>query len=178
MSMTRTSSGCAAPTAAAFLHAVRIRAPGADHRLGSELRGTWRHGASNGTGRSGRKQPWWRGQELLRFDGIDEPLLLIPLGACEKLRGPTAGGEPGMGVDRARKGERRRAGHPRIHPLARGAASRPAWSARNRRFEQWRAKPACSFKNEKERHLWRQSETMLRIAQSREPNRAGRTATG
>ena len=46
------------------------------------------------------------------------------------------------------------------------------------RFEQWRAKPAVHFKSEKERHLWRQSETMLRIAQSREPNRPGRYGNG
>src|SRR5438445_10807175 len=39
-------------------------------------------------------------------------------------------------------------------------------------FEQWRTKPPVRFRDEKERHLWRQSETMLRIAQSREPNRA------
>jgi GH15 family glucan-1,4-alpha-glucosidase len=45
-------------------------------------------------------------------------------------------------------------------------------------FEKWRAKPAVHFTNEKERHLWRQSETMLRIAQSREPNRQGRHGNG
>jgi GH15 family glucan-1,4-alpha-glucosidase len=45
-------------------------------------------------------------------------------------------------------------------------------------FEQWRARPPVHFRNEKERHLWRQSETMLRIAQSREPNRPGRHGNG
>src|SRR6185437_2101759 len=45
-------------------------------------------------------------------------------------------------------------------------------------FEQWRAKPAVHFRNDQERHLWRQSETMLRIAQSREPNRADRHGNG
>ena len=39
-------------------------------------------------------------------------------------------------------------------------------------------KPSIRFANEKERHLWRQSETMLRIAQSREPNRPGRYGHG
>ncbi len=38
-------------------------------------------------------------------------------------------------------------------------------------LEQWRVKPAFQFANEQQRHLWRQSEVMLRIAQSREPNR-------
>src|SRR5207253_10920592 len=46
------------------------------------------------------------------------------------------------------------------------------------RFEQWRVKPAIHFASEKERHLWRQSETMLRIAHSREPNRPGRYGNG
>jgi GH15 family glucan-1,4-alpha-glucosidase len=45
-------------------------------------------------------------------------------------------------------------------------------------FEKWRATPSVHFASEKERHLWRQSETMLRIAQSREPNRADRHGNG
>ena len=45
-------------------------------------------------------------------------------------------------------------------------------------LEKWRAKPKLRFQNDKERHLWRQSETMLRIAQSREPNRADRHGNG
>lgn len=41
-------------------------------------------------------------------------------------------------------------------------------------FEAWRMQPKVHFKSEAERHLWRQSETYLRIAQSREENRPGR----
>jgi len=37
-------------------------------------------------------------------------------------------------------------------------------------LEHWRVKPAVDFTGEQERHLWRQSEVMLRMAQSREPN--------
>ncbi len=44
--------------------------------------------------------------------------------------------------------------------------------------EHWRVKPAVHFANDKELHLWRQSEIMLRIAQSREPNRPGRNGNG
>ncbi len=44
--------------------------------------------------------------------------------------------------------------------------------------EQWRAKPRVVFASENERHLWRQSEMMLRIAQCREPNRPGRNGNG
>jgi GH15 family glucan-1,4-alpha-glucosidase len=46
------------------------------------------------------------------------------------------------------------------------------------RFGQWRAKPKVHFKSAQERHLWRQSEAMLRIAQSREPNHSGRYGNG
>ncbi|MGB6192390.1 MAG: glycoside hydrolase family 15 protein [Terracidiphilus sp.] len=45
-------------------------------------------------------------------------------------------------------------------------------------IEQWRVKPAFQFASEKQRHLWRQSEIMLRIAQSREPNHRGENAMG
>jgi GH15 family glucan-1,4-alpha-glucosidase len=45
-------------------------------------------------------------------------------------------------------------------------------------MERWRAKPSVTFAGEKERHLWRQSEVMLRIAQSRELNRPGRNNNG
>jgi hypothetical protein len=45
-------------------------------------------------------------------------------------------------------------------------------------LERWRVKPVVKFNGEKERHLWRQSEVMLRIAQSREPNRPGRNSNG
>jgi GH15 family glucan-1,4-alpha-glucosidase len=45
-------------------------------------------------------------------------------------------------------------------------------------LERWRVKPAVRFVGEKEKHLWRQSEVMLRMAQSREPNRPGRYSNG
>ncbi|HJP67756.1 MAG TPA: glycoside hydrolase family 15 protein, partial [Sphingomicrobium sp.] len=45
-------------------------------------------------------------------------------------------------------------------------------------LERWRVPPAVHFRNDRERHLWRQSETMLRIAQSREPNRPDRHGNG
>lgn len=45
-------------------------------------------------------------------------------------------------------------------------------------MERWRVKPPVHFASEQERHLWRQSEVMLCIAQSREPNRPGRYSHG
>jgi len=110
---------------------------------------------------------------------IDEPLLLIPLGAVQK----TSAGQPLVAspawaliaLDKESEAL------PAVRDLVRWRAGLPApalVSRELRQFERWRAKPLVSFANEKERHLWRQSETMLRIAQSREPNRADRHGSG
>lgn len=45
-------------------------------------------------------------------------------------------------------------------------------------FEAWRAKPAATFRSEAERRLWRQSETVLRMGQSREPDAGARHGHG
>ena len=117
--------------------------------------------------------------KLLRFDGIDEALLLIPLGAArispatQPLATSSAWAlialERDSDADLAlREFVRWRSGLSPQQLVAREIA----------KFEQWRAKPRVHFANEQERHLWRQSETMLRIAQSREPNRADRHGNG
>ena len=119
------------------------------------------------------------GVRLLRFEGIEESLLLIPLsptrkaGAAQPLGASSSWAFVALEDDRdaqraIRDLERWRAGLSASQLVARELAE----------FERWRAKPAVRFANEKERHLWRQSETMLRIAQSREPNRAGRHGNG
>jgi len=125
------------------------------------------------------RKPVGAGVELLRFDGIDEPLLLIPLGVVRKIAShqPLAARaawalialEHDHDTDAAiRDFGRWRAGLPPAALVRRELAH----------FERWRATPAVQFKNEPERHLWRQSETMLRIAQSRELNRRGRYGNG
>jgi GH15 family glucan-1,4-alpha-glucosidase len=119
------------------------------------------------------------GVELLRFKEIDEPLLLIPLAGLQK-----ASANQSLAASRAwalialekdsdadqavGEFERWRAGLPAADLIKREIAE----------FEQWRARPTAHFKSDKERHLWRQSEAMLRIAQSREPNRADRHGNG
>jgi hypothetical protein len=116
---------------------------------------------------------------LLRFDGIEEPLLLIPLGGLRK--GPVdqpLAASPAWALIAL---ENEREAEPAIREFLRWRAGLPARELVSREiaeFEQWRAKPPVRFTNEKERHLWRQSETMLRIAQSREPNRADRHGNG
>ena len=119
------------------------------------------------------------GAKLLRFKGVDELLLLVPLGPVRRappdqiLAGSSAWAL--VALEKASEAE------PAIRELARWRAglNAPKLVARElAQFEQWRAKPAVGFNNERERHLWRQSETMLRIAQSREPNRADRHGNG
>ena len=114
---------------------------------------------------------------LLRFKGIDEPLLLIPL-------------QPGLpkGTDLAGSRawafvalENDREAEAAIRDVAAWRAGLPPNQLVHREladFERWRAVPPAHFASAKERRLWRQSETMLRIAQSREPNRADRFGNG
>jgi GH15 family glucan-1,4-alpha-glucosidase len=118
---------------------------------------------------------------LLQFEGIEESLLLIPLG--KKSIAPAQPGqllathlawalislESESGLEQAaREFNRWRAG------LAPRALARREIAE----IEHWRVKPVVHFAGEKERHLWRQSEVMLRMAQSREPNRPGRNNNG
>ncbi|MFL6736124.1 MAG: glycoside hydrolase family 15 protein [Sphingomonas sp.] len=119
------------------------------------------------------------GAILLRFKDIGEPLLLLPLDAVRKAPpGQALAASSAWALIALEKDND-------VQPTIREFES---WRARlspkelvNREvtsFEQWRARPTIRFKNEKERHLWRQSETMLRIAQSREPNRSDRHGNG
>jgi len=118
---------------------------------------------------------------LLGFEGIEESLLLVPLGkATNQLASPQ---RPLVGsrawalislesdsevIETARDFDRWRAG---LTPRA-----LVRWEIDE--LEHWRIRPTVHFASENERHLWRQSEVMLRIAQSREPNRPGRYNNG
>jgi GH15 family glucan-1,4-alpha-glucosidase len=119
--------------------------------------------------------------KLLRFNGIDEPLLLIPLSKARE--GPALANQP-LATNSAWALvalENESDVEPAIREFTRWRAGlKPQQLVRREiaQFEQWRAKPTVQFHDNKERHLWRQSETMLRIAQSREPNRPGRYGNG
>ena len=118
--------------------------------------------------------------ELLKFDGITGSLLLIPLapksvGAAEAQQyfaGSQAWALISLENDdmlaQAVQGFGHwRAGLKRLSLVKREIAE----------LEHWRVKPPADL-SEKELHLWRQSEVMLRMAQSREPNRPGRYGNG
>lgn len=117
----------------------------------------------------------------LKFDGIGESLLLIPLGAKR-----TGSAEPRqiletslawamISLDDDTELKRAASDFNRWHA---GLGPRALARREVSEMERWRVKPTVHFAGEEERHLWRQSEVTLRIAQSREPNRAGRNGNG
>ena len=119
------------------------------------------------------------GAQLLRFDGVDESLLLMPLGTMRKA--PAAQLLSGSSAWALIALESANDAEPAIRDFVRWREGLSAGELVKRElaeFEQWRAKPTVQFRNDQERHLWRQSETMLRIAQSREPNRPDRHGNG
>lgn len=117
---------------------------------------------------------------LLTFEGIQESLLLVPLDTGHR----PIHGKPLLSTSRswvlvsldhvmdlesaAQAVRRWRAGLPATALVKREVAE----------VERWRIQPTAAFVSDKERHLWRQSEILLRVAQSREPNRPGRYSNG
>lgn len=127
------------------------------------------------------RRPVGAGQEgqILRFEGVDDSLLLVPLGPVRQAPSdqPLAASPAWALIALANDSEATAA----VHEFGGWRGSLSAHDLITRElaeFEQWRATPPVHFKSDKERHLWRQSETMLRIAQSREPNRADRHGNG
>jgi GH15 family glucan-1,4-alpha-glucosidase len=117
---------------------------------------------------------------LLRFQGIDEPLLLIPLGGISKTKASDQllGASPAWALISL---ENENEAEPVIREFATwraGLAPDDLVKREIAQLERWRTKPNVHFRSDKERHLWRQSEVMLRMAQSREPNRADRHGNG
>lgn len=116
---------------------------------------------------------------LLHFKGIDQALLLIPFGSVRQ-------DQPNQPLSKSSAWallvlENDNDAGSAIREFERWRAALPAHDLVSRElaeFEHWRAAPPAHFANDRERHLWRQSETMLRIAQSREPNRADRHGHG
>jgi len=106
------------------------------------------------------------GMRLLKFDGIEEWLLVIPF-------------------DRSAWAlialENENDWKPAAHDFATWRVDLNARALVQREIaqvEEWRTKPSIHFRTENERHLWRQSEIMLRMAQCRERNRPGRHGNG
>ena len=118
---------------------------------------------------------------LLKFDGIEESLALIPLdttraGAPDAQRVLTGSHAWALvSIEDDSEFE------PAVKDFDRWRAGLSPRDLAKREIEEleiWRVKPTVHFESEKESHLWRQSEVMLRMAQSREPNRPGRHGNG
>jgi glycosyl hydrolase family 15 len=122
-----------------------------------------------------------REMQLLKFDGIQESLLLIPL---ERKRITSARPQQYLStrlawalVSLESDGELECTVR-EFSGWRSGLAPRALAKREIAEIERWRVKPAVHFPGEKERRLWRQSEIVLRMAQSREPNRPGRNNNG
>jgi len=119
--------------------------------------------------------------QLLKFEGLQESLLLIPLDhrqatpvqVGQYLTGARSWALVSLEYDDELEPTVRDFNHWRGDLSARDLTKREIAE-----LEQWRVKPTVHFKDEEERHLWRQSEVLLRMAQSREPNRPGRYSNG
>lgn len=118
--------------------------------------------------------------ELLRFEGTKEELVLIPLETThanfdkrQPLQSSAAWAL--ISIDDDKDLDQAVADFDRWRA---GLGTRELATREISQLEQWRVKPAVLFRTDRERHVWRQSEVMLRIAQSREPNRPGRYNNG
>jgi GH15 family glucan-1,4-alpha-glucosidase len=119
--------------------------------------------------------------QLLTFEGIQESLLLIPLGkGQQELAQPQqylSGKSAWVLLSLENEDELKRAAQ-EFHRWQAGLEPKELVKREIAEIERWRVKPAVQFLGEKERRLWRQSEIVLRMAQSREPNRPGRFSNG
>ena len=120
------------------------------------------------------------GAQLLLFEGIDEPLLLIPLGQARKAMpaGQPLAASPAWALIALEKESDAGAAIREFTAWRAGLSPEALVTREIAELERWRTQPTVHFQSAKERHLWRQSEVMLRIAQSREPNRADRYGNG
>jgi GH15 family glucan-1,4-alpha-glucosidase len=118
--------------------------------------------------------------ELLKFDGIEESLLLIPL-APKRAEAADAqqdlSGSPAWILVSLESDDKLAQAIQEVNQWRAGLRPLKLVKREIAELEQWRVKPPAGL-SESERHLWRQSEVMLRMAQSREPDRPGRYGNG
>lgn len=122
--------------------------------------------------------------ELLKFDGIRESLLLIPLKPLKPLkpRRPGTGrrdlaGSPGWVLISLASGDDVGRAVRQFDRWRAGLGARALVKREIAQLDSWRVRPPSGL-SAKELHLWRQSEVMLRMAQCREPDRPGRHGNG
>jgi len=118
---------------------------------------------------------------LLKFDGIEESLLLIPLGRVQaqsvNRRQALAGCSAWALISLENENDWEQAARD-FAAWRSGLAPRALVQREIAQVEAWRVKPSVHFRTDNERHLWRESEIVLCMAQCREPNRPGRHGNG
>jgi len=120
------------------------------------------------------------GLEMLQIDGIEEKLLLIPLGGREAAlneSGTSFSGARAWALVAVEPGEEPESVLAEFESWRGRLGPRALERREIAELEKWRVKAPAGLA-EPERHLWRQSEVMLRMAQSRETNRDGRYGNG
>ena len=116
--------------------------------------------------------------QLLRFEGIRASLLLVPLGTpVNEKKGDLATNRAWALISLEDEKEVEFAVQ-EFHRWRAGLAPEALAKREVDEVNRWRVKPTVKFASENERHLWRQSEILLRMAQSREPNRPDRYSNG
>jgi GH15 family glucan-1,4-alpha-glucosidase len=118
---------------------------------------------------------------LMKFDGLEESLLLIPMDRLQeqtvKDQQALAGCSSWALISLENENEWEQAAHDFAEWRA-GLTTRPLVKREIAQVEAWRTRPVVHFKTENERHLWRQSEILLRMAQCREPDGPGYHGNG
>jgi GH15 family glucan-1,4-alpha-glucosidase len=118
--------------------------------------------------------------EVLKFDAVEERLLLVPLAPVQAKTSeqqPLAGSAAWAMVSLERADDVEKT----VHELYQWQGKLQPRSLVQREItelEQWRVKPPANLTDAKALRVWRQSEVMLRMAQSREPNKPGMNGNG
>ena len=119
--------------------------------------------------------------EQLKFEGIDESLLLIPL--TPKSDAPSIAQQPlanssAWALVSIESDNQLEPAFKEFSQWRAGLAPQSLVRRELAELEIWRVKPTVTFAAEDDQHLWRQSEVLLRMAQSREPNSPGTNGNG
>ena len=119
--------------------------------------------------------------QLLKFNHVQESLLLIPLGPKQNESARSReylASRLAWALISVESDDELKTTVQEFNRWRNGLTPQALANREIAEVEHWRVKTTVHFESEKERHLWRQSEVMLRIAQSREPNRPGRYNNG